>query len=133
LSVEPHVAPVPTQQELALERTRIAHERTLMAWIRTSMSMVSFGFTINELFGFLGEASGRGALVGAGPRSLGLGLIALGTVALILASVQHAVSLRHLDTPGRSSQRSLALVIAALMSVGGVVIFVGVALNTFAY
>ena len=124
---------MPTQQELALERTRIAHERTLRAWIRTSMSMVSFGFTINELFGYLGEAAGRGGAPMAGPRNLGLGLIALGTAALIAASVQQAVSLRHLNEPGQPTRLSLALVIAAVMSVGGAVIFVAVARTTFSF
>jgi putative membrane protein len=133
LSVEPGAAPVPTQQELALERTRIAHERTLMAWIRTSMSMVSFGFTINELFGFLGQMSGSSAAAAAGPKTLGLGLVALGTVALIAASFQHIADLRHLNEPGRPPQRSLALIVAALMSIGSVVIFVGVAFNTFLF
>jgi hypothetical protein len=31
---------------LALDRTRMASERTLMAWVRTALSMISFGFTI---------------------------------------------------------------------------------------
>jgi hypothetical protein len=31
---------------LAMERTYWAAERTLMGWIRTALSMISFGFTI---------------------------------------------------------------------------------------
>jgi len=34
---------------LAVDRTRLAHERTLMAWVRTATSMISFGFTIAKL------------------------------------------------------------------------------------
>ena len=31
---------------LAMERTRMAADRTLMGWIRTALSMIGFGFTI---------------------------------------------------------------------------------------
>ena len=35
--------------ELAKERNRAAAERTLMAWIRTSLSLISFGFGIDRI------------------------------------------------------------------------------------
>jgi putative membrane protein len=31
---------------LAMERTRMAAERTLMSWVRKALSMITFGFTI---------------------------------------------------------------------------------------
>ena len=37
---------------LAVDRTALAHERTLMAWIRTAASLISFGFTIYKFFDF---------------------------------------------------------------------------------
>jgi uncharacterized membrane protein YidH (DUF202 family) len=36
--------------ELARERTRQAADRTLMAWIRTSLSLIGFGFGIAGSF-----------------------------------------------------------------------------------
>ncbi|MGB0437426.1 MAG: DUF202 domain-containing protein, partial [Mycobacterium sp.] len=38
--------PLDTSTRLAVDRTRLAAERTLMAWIRTSTSLIAFGFTI---------------------------------------------------------------------------------------
>ena len=40
-----------TATTLAFERTRIASERTMMAWITTATSLITFGFSIrcNEL------------------------------------------------------------------------------------
>ena len=43
---------LPSSNELAMERTWLAHERTLMAWVRTAASMISFGFTIYKFFQF---------------------------------------------------------------------------------
>ena len=41
-----------TSTELARERSREAADRTIMAWIRTSLSLISFGFGIGK-FGSL--------------------------------------------------------------------------------
>ena len=42
--------------ELAKERNREAAERTLMAWIRTALSLIGFGFGIGKLATYLDEA-----------------------------------------------------------------------------
>jgi len=34
---------------MAVERSFLAFERTLMAWLRTSLSMMSFGFTLVKI------------------------------------------------------------------------------------
>ena len=39
--------------ELARERNREAAERTLMAWIRTALSLIGFGFGIGKLEAYL--------------------------------------------------------------------------------
>jgi len=47
---------------LAVDRTRLAHERTLMARVRTATSMISFGFSIAKLVPIVapgGASSGR--------------------------------------------------------------------------
>jgi uncharacterized membrane protein YidH (DUF202 family) len=42
-----HATHTPTADEMARERTILAADRTLMAWIRTTLSMIGFGFTIS--------------------------------------------------------------------------------------
>jgi len=37
--------------ELAKQRNRGAADRTLMAWIRTCLSLISFGFGLDEILG----------------------------------------------------------------------------------
>jgi putative membrane protein len=72
--------------ELALTRTALAHERTLMAWIRTSASLISFGFTIYKFFQYFIQS---GAAVPtphlSSTRHYGMGMIIVGVVSLVLA------------------------------------------------
>ena len=67
--------PAEKTTDLGYERTRLAADRTLMAWIRTSVSMISFGFTIFKFFMYLRESDilvGTAPLAGAAePRVLG--------------------------------------------------------------
>ena len=41
-----------------MDRTRLAYERTLMAWVRTATSLISFGFTIYKFRRILAAKSG---------------------------------------------------------------------------
>ena len=62
-----------TSGELAMDRTLLARERPLMAWIRTAFSMISFGFAIFKFFQYLGESVALDiAHQGTGARNLGV-------------------------------------------------------------
>jgi uncharacterized membrane protein YidH (DUF202 family) len=55
--------------KLAVDRTRLVHDQTLMAWVRTSTSLISFGFTIYKFFQYLREnEQGAANEVSIGPR-----------------------------------------------------------------
>jgi putative membrane protein len=76
----------------------MAADRTLMAWIRTALSMISFGFTIYKFFQYLRESDVLGQFPGAGPKFIGLTLVVLGTSLLGLAIVEYVTYQRWLST-----------------------------------
>lgn len=110
--------------KLALERTWLAHERTLMAWVRTAASLISFGFTIYKFFAF---EEGKGAHVGAGlltPREFGLVMIATGIIALTLATINHRQNVRRLNAEFGPTPTSVAGAVSALIAILGLVTFI---------
>lgn len=115
----------PTADDMARERTVLAADRTLMAWVRTTLSMISFGFTIYKFLQALYE-SGRTDLVQheRGPRNFGLALITLGVFALAVACFQYWRELRRLY-PGRKPF-PLTLVVGGFVALIGIVALMNV-------
>jgi len=122
-------ADLPAATKLAVDRTRLAHERTLMAWIRTSTSLISFGFTIYKFFQYLREnRQGVAAQTLIGPPGFALLMIGIGLSALILATVEHRRNMRALRTEfgGDLVAYSIATTIAALIGLLGVLALLAV-------
>lgn len=107
----------PSADQLAVDRTRLAHERTMMAWIRTSASMITFGFGIYKFFDYF--AADRPASQGfVTPRRFSIVLISTGLLVLVGAAIQHWADLKNLRSHGHVPI-SLAGAIAALISIMG--------------
>jgi putative membrane protein len=78
-------------------RTRLALERTIMAWMRTGVSLIGFGFTIVQFFQRLNGTEGVApAMRPQAPRQLGLALIGAGILALVVSLVQYRQTVRYL-------------------------------------
>jgi putative membrane protein len=72
---------------MSFQRTRLSADRTLMSVIRTSLSLIGFGFTIFQFFQKLRET---GTLThAAAPRNFGLTLVILGVCMLVVGIVYH--------------------------------------------
>ena len=78
-------------------RTRLSMERTLMAWVRTAVSLIGFGFTIVQFFERLQDMQGVAPAARPGaPRYLGLALIASGVLVLLISVWQYRGGVRYL-------------------------------------
>ena len=111
---------------LAVERTRLAHDRTLMAWVRTATSLISFGFTIYKFFQYLHEQQGTQPRGTFGPRQFGTLMILIGIVALVLATFQHRRDMKALRAHHPEVPYSLATILAGLISILGVLALLAV-------
>jgi putative membrane protein len=113
----------------ALVRTALSSEQTLMAWVRTSLSLSAFGFSLAQFFQYL--AGQAGAQLSTSPRRLGIALICLGVVALMLAVMEHVLRIRRLKDQGLppDSRSFLPIGSAAVMLVVGLAALMSVFLR----
>jgi putative membrane protein len=101
--------------ELAFVRTRVSFEQALMAWIRTSVSLFTFGFSLTQFFHYVEEREGISEL-SVGPQRLGLALVILGIVSLLLATVEHVLMLRQLKEEGMPIVRRYSLPVGSALA-----------------
>lgn len=130
--LDPPTRSTHTAMSLAATRTRMAADRTMMAWIRTALSLFSFGFTIYKVLQAFEEA-GR-VLPGSNintPRVVGLFLTGTGTLALLMGTIQYVMCLHELAPGVRFPLARPPLLMAVLMSIGGVALFVGIITRIF--
>jgi len=113
--------------DLGVTRTVLADERTLMAWVRTALSMISFGFTIYK---FLEAFHQSGVIRLRRPqiaRNLGLFLVTLGIGSLLAGMFEHVRTIRGL--PGPRSRLGAAFYVACTVLILGITVLGGLILH----
>jgi len=121
----PHERPPYLPSDMGEKRTIMAADRTLMAWIRTSLSMLSFGFTIYK---FLDAMSDQQHIAHShSPRRVGLFLVAMGITAMVLGTIGYWTTLRDLQRAEMFRLGRPVLVMALIMSLAGVALFLSIA------
>lgn len=113
-------------------RTRMALERTQMAWIRTGVSLIAFGFTIYQVISNLPNS--YRALHSHAARDLGLLMIGTGIIALLLGLLEYRWAERYMWSPEfkpiagwhDKQGHSHALLVTLIVLVVGIVAFLAV-------
>lgn len=107
----------------------MAADRTLMSWIRTALSMISFGFTIYK---FLEAAAQRAPLAHPdSPRQVGLFLIALGTASMAFGTLGYWATLRDLQKVERFRLARPLFWIGVIISTAGLTLFFAILVRSF--
>jgi len=126
-------APRNLTNELAKERNRAAAERTLLAWIRTSHSLIGFGFGIDQIVTAIQRTRRLDDLETMYlARIIGLAFIAVGLYAVLSAAIEHRRELRRIqrDDYLYTPRRSNALAVAIALMVIGIFAFLGILIST---
>ncbi len=107
-----------TNNGLALQCTRFASERTLMPWVRTAFSMITFKFSLVKFFQYLRGDHGDGADTGV--HYLGLAVRLVGIAAVSVGISEHWGPLKSLHAVDGSRRGTPALYIAAVVGLLGI-------------
>ena len=111
-------------------RDHLANERTFLAWIRTSIGIMAFGFVVEKFALFIKQMSlilGKANIGNASPAThgysaiVGIFLVGFGTLMGLLAFVRYKKVERQIE--GDTYQSSSVLDILLTISVLGIGIF----------
>jgi len=114
--------------ELAKERNRAAYDRTLMAWIRTAISLIGFGFAIATSYEYIHyetlERTGRFLDRMHTPLWFGISFILLGMLCILGGVIQHAKVVKQIQsstfTYADADSKPLAKIVAFVLLIIGV-------------
>jgi putative membrane protein len=109
--------------DLEIRDMRLANDRMLMDWVRTGISMISFGFTIYMVLSGLRERpdapSTHPLAQQFSPRNIGLFLCGVGTLSIVMGTIEYVNALRQMGLrPARHTWRP-AFILALLLSAAG--------------
>jgi|SRR5436190_5701094 len=101
------------------------NERTFLAWVRTTVALISLGFVIARLSATVGaESAATGNRITAQAQPLGIGLIVLGAVITLLAAWRYDRVNRQIEEGIVKTDRLLVWVVALLIGlVSGAAVF----------
>jgi len=116
-----------TIHNLAKQRSRFSAERTLLAWIRTSLTLIGFGFGIPGILNVLPTEHLKSISKAAQHiKILGSSFIILGLLSIAVALFQYRVLVKRINQPTYDYQETfhLAFFVAIILFFIGLFAFI---------
>ena len=114
------------RNELAKMRNRDAADRTLMAWIRTGLSLIGFGFGIDKIVYVVASSQlEKSPNLMTNVRIFGMSFIGIGVFSLFVAAILHRREVKRIDSDDYkySAPFPLTLLVALLVALIGLFTF----------
>jgi putative membrane protein len=120
--------------DLAVERTVMAANRSLMAWTRTSLSLISFGFTIYKFLQAAIKDAATASMSMPDPRRIGLMLIALGTLSSIAGAIEYFGTVKRLNKMSETDivfkPVNISFIVGLVITLLGLFLFITIMTHT---
>ena len=103
----------------------LANERTFLAWVRTSISVVVFGFVVAKFGFFLRELlriGGQGATEGRLSLIMGVAFMAMGIFMALVAVWRYRVTLKRLESDQFEPARGVIVFLGLITALFGVIL-----------
>lgn len=109
-------------------REHLANERTFLAWIRTSIAFMGFGFVIVKFTLFLKQLSILLETTDISTKGyssiIGVTMVAIGVIIALLSFMQYRKNYRQLQKSYFVSSTKLSLLITLIIIIGGIVLII---------
>ncbi len=107
--------PQPDNAELWNIQATLALDRTLLAWVRTSLTLIGFGFTLARFVYDLIEKGDLKGIQSTYPRQIGFGLMVLGVATLVGGAFEYVRFNKKLNAGREYSIFSVSLAVTILL------------------
>jgi putative membrane protein len=114
------VTPPPSTPQEETLRVHQANERTMLAWIRTGIALMAFGFAIARFGVFLRQVASVGQVTvhqpAVGSAWVGAVLVALGMLANLLATIRYAQIRRAIERGATGAPNALVVYVFGIVA-----------------
>lgn len=106
-------------------RDHLANERTFLAWIRTSISIIVFGFVVAKFGITLREflfIQSRAVKESGASLSIGVGFMVMGIFMALLATIRYQITMHRIDSNQFKPTSTIIILVGGVAALFGAIL-----------